>query len=48
MCECGVLARCMYSDLVGGLAFVARAAWLACVGGLSFFVRVCACGGFQL
>ena len=28
--HCGVLVKCMYSGLVGGLPFVARAAWLAC------------------
>ena len=33
---------------LGGLPFVARAAWLACVGELGFIVRVCAFGGFQL
>ena len=31
----------MYSGLVGGLLFAARAALLACVGGLAFIVRVC-------
>ena len=36
----------MYSGLVGGLPFVARAALLACVGGLAFIVR--AFGGFLL
>ena len=34
----GVLVRCMYSGLVGGLLFVARAVWLACVGRLVFVV----------
>ena len=38
---CGVLFRCMYSALVGGLPFVARAALLACVRGMAFLVRVC-------
>ena len=37
----GVLVRCMYSGLVGGLPFVARAAFLACVGGLAIIVCVC-------
>ena len=45
-CECGVLVRCFYSGLVGGLPFMARLALLACVGGLSFVV--CAFGGFLL
>ena len=36
--------RCLFSGLVGGLPFVARVAWLACVGGLAFVV--CAFGGF--
>ena len=31
----------MYSGLVGGSPFVARAALLACVGGLTLIVRVC-------
>ena len=31
----------MYSSLVGGLLFAARAVLLACVGGLAFVVRVC-------
>ena len=43
-----LLVRCMCSGLVGGLPFVARAAWLACVGGLAFIVCVCAFGDFQL
>ena len=42
--ECGVLVRCLYSGLVGGLPFMARVALLACVGGLAF--SVCAFGGF--
>ena len=42
-CECGVLVRCLYSGLVGGLPFMARVV-LACVGGLAFVV--CAFGGF--
>ena len=41
MCECGVLVRCTYSGLVGGLMFAARAALSACVGGLAFLVGVC-------
>ena len=40
----GVLVRCLYSGLVGGLPFTARVALLACVGGLAFVV--CAFGGF--
>ena len=31
----------MYSALIGGLLFAARAALMACVGGLAFLVRVC-------
>ena len=42
----GVLVRCMYSGLIGGLPFVARIALLACAGGLAFVV--CAFGGFLL
>ena len=41
-----MLARCLYSGLVGGLPFVARVALLACIGGLAFVV--CAYGGFLL
>ena len=37
----GVLVRCMYSAMDGGLLFAARAALLACIGGLAFLVRVC-------
>ena len=37
----GLVVKCMYSGLVGGLPFVARVALLACVGGLTFIVRVC-------
>ena len=37
----GVLVRCMYRALVGGLIFGARAALLACVGGLAFLMRMC-------
>ena len=44
--EIGVLVRCFYSGLVGGLPFVARVALLACIGGLAFVV--CAFGGFLL
>ena len=45
-CESGVLVRCFYSGLVGGLPFVARVALLAYIGGLAFVV--CAFGGFLL
>ena len=31
----------LYSGMVGGLLFAARAALLACVGGLAFHVWVC-------
>ena len=34
-CECGVLDRSLYSDLVGGLPFVAPVAMLACDGGMA-------------
>ena len=34
--------------MVGGLLFVARAGWLACIGALAFIVRLCAFGGFVL
>ena len=37
----GVLVICMYSGLVGGLPFVVRAAFLACVGGLAILEGVC-------
>ena len=37
-CSSGVLVRCFYSGLVGGLPFVARVALLDCVGGLAFVV----------
>ena len=40
-CECGVLVRCLYRGLVGGLPFVALVALLACVGGLAFIMCVC-------
>ena len=39
-------ANSLYSDLVGGLPFVARVVLLACVGGLAFVVY--AFGGFLL
>ena len=39
--RCDILVRCMYSGLVGGLVFAARAALLAYVGGLAFLIRVC-------
>ena len=35
---------CMYSGLVGGLLFAARAVLLAFVGGLAFLLRVCPWG----
>ena len=44
--HCGVLVRCFHSGLIGGLPFVARVAFLACIGGLAFVV--CAFGGFLL
>ena len=33
--------KCIYSGLVRGLLFAARAALLACIGGLAFLIRVC-------
>ena len=44
LCMSCVLVRFMYSGLVGGLLFAARAACLACVGGLC----VCALKDFLL
>ena len=35
-----MLVRCFYSGLLGGLPFVARVAFLACIGGLAL-VDVC-------
>lgn len=34
---CGVLARCLYRTLFGGLLLVAHEALLACIDGLAFF-----------
>ena len=39
----GVLVKCMYSGLAGGLPFVAHVALLACIGELEFIVCVCVC-----
>ena len=38
-CECGVLLRYLYSGLVGGLPFMARIAFLACVCGLALVLQ---------